>query len=132
MVTACAPLLKPLGLRSLDPSDLIGRHRGSPSERDQAYHQGTVWPWLIGPYAAAALKLQMPTHGLLDGLEAHLAEWGLGSVSETADGDAATCRQRLPVSGLVGGRDLAGTPPAGARNGDVTRANERVTADPPA
>jgi predicted glycogen debranching enzyme len=90
VVASCAPLLTSLGLRSLDPDDPAyrGRHRGSPAERDAAYHQGTVWPWLIGPYAEASRRCGLPTDGLLSGLEAHVAEWGLGSVSETADGDA--------------------------------------------
>jgi predicted glycogen debranching enzyme len=89
VVHACAPLLTPLGLRSLDPTDpgYIGHHRGGPAERDRAYHQGTVWPWMIGPYVEASLRTGVPVGGLLDGLEAHLGEWGLGSVSETADGD---------------------------------------------
>jgi glycogen debranching enzyme len=63
-------------------------HRGGVRERDLAYHQGTVWPWLIGPYVEAALRTGVPVTGVLDGLEQHLLEWGLGSVSETADGDA--------------------------------------------
>lgn len=90
VVRACAPLLTSLGLRSLSPTDpgYTGRHRGGPVERDHAYHQGTVWPWLIGPYVEAALRTGVPVAGALDGLEAHLGEWGLGSVSETADGDA--------------------------------------------
>jgi glycogen debranching enzyme len=41
----------------------------------------------VGPYAEAALRTGVDVEGLLDGLEAHLSEWGLGSVSETADGD---------------------------------------------
>ena len=88
-VEACAPLLTSLGLRSLAPNDPAyrGRHRGGPAERDRAYHQGTVWPWLIGPYVEAALKTGVRVDGVLDGLEAHLGEWGLGSISETADGD---------------------------------------------
>ena len=53
-----------------------------------AYHQGTVWPWLIGPYVDAVRRVGMSTGGLTDGLAAHLGDWGLGSVSETADGDA--------------------------------------------
>jgi glycogen debranching enzyme len=57
-------------------------------QRDGAYHQGTVWPWLIGPYVDAAQRVGVPLDGVLDGLEAHLAEWGLGSVSETADAAA--------------------------------------------
>jgi predicted glycogen debranching enzyme len=89
VVRACGPLLTPLGLRSLDPADpgYLGRHRGGPAERDRAYHQGTVWPWLIGPYVEASLRTGVAVDGVLDGLEAHVREWGLGSVSETADGD---------------------------------------------
>lgn len=83
-------LLTPLGLRSLAPGEIgyRGRHQGDPSARDHAYHQGTVWPWLIGPYADAVLATGLRTDGILDGLLAHLGEWGIGSVSETADGDA--------------------------------------------
>jgi predicted glycogen debranching enzyme len=91
VVRAIAPeLLTSLGLRSLAPSDpsYIGLHRGGPRERDAAYHQGTVWPWLIGPYVEASLKSGVPADEALDGLDLHLYEWGLGSVSETADGDA--------------------------------------------
>lgn len=85
-----ADLLTSLGLRSLAPSDPAyrGRHRGGPAERDEAYHQGTVWPWLIGAYVEAAVKTGAPTNGVLDGLLLHLGEAGLGSVSETSDGDA--------------------------------------------
>jgi predicted glycogen debranching enzyme len=89
VVAACEPLLTPLGLRSLAPDDPAyrPRHRGTPAERDAAYHQGTVWPWLIGPYVDAARRVGIATDGLLDGLFAHVGEWGLGSVSETADGE---------------------------------------------
>jgi predicted glycogen debranching enzyme len=88
VIRAVAPLLTPLGLRSLAPSDDRYRphHRGGPAERDAAYHQGTVWPWLIGPYVDASLATGLRPYGVLDGLEAHLLDWGLGSVSETADG----------------------------------------------
>ena len=83
-------LLTPLGLRSLAPDDPRYRpyHRGGPADRDAAYHQGTVWPWLLGPYVDAAQRVQAPLDGLLGGIDAHLGEWGLGSVSETADGAA--------------------------------------------
>jgi predicted glycogen debranching enzyme len=82
-------LLTPLGLRTLAPAEYgyQGVHRGSRDERDIAYHQGTVWPWLIGPYADACAAVGLPTEGLLTGLQAHLREWGVGSLSETADGD---------------------------------------------
>ena len=92
-------LLTSLGLRSLAPSDpaYVGRHRGGPRERDAAYHQGTVWPWLIGTYVEAALKTGVPIEGVLEGLELHLYEWGLGSVSETADGDAPHAATGCPM-----------------------------------
>jgi glycogen debranching enzyme len=81
-------LLTPLGLRSLAPNDPGYRpqHRGSPAERDHAYHQGTVWPWLLGPYADAAASLEESVEPLLRGIEGHLQDWGVGSISETADG----------------------------------------------
>ncbi|MFG2012172.1 amylo-alpha-1,6-glucosidase [Micromonospora sp. NPDC048868] len=81
-------LLTPLGPRSLSPDapEFVGRHRGGPAERDGAYHQGTVWPWLLGPYADAARRAKMPVDDLFVGIETHLTEYGLGSVSETADG----------------------------------------------
>ena len=47
-----------------------------------------MWPWLIGPYVDAARRVGIPTGELLDGLHLHIGEWGLGSVSETADGAA--------------------------------------------
>jgi predicted glycogen debranching enzyme len=84
-----AQLLTPLGLRTLAPHapGYRGRHWGDGQARDLAYHQGTVWPWLIGPYATARHAAGQPTDGLLDGLAAHLAEYGVGSISETACGD---------------------------------------------
>jgi glycogen debranching enzyme len=84
-----ATLGTPLGLRSRASGDEAyrGAHRGGPAERDLAYHEGTVWPWLIGPYAAAIVKSRVELPILLGGIEAHLSEWGLGSVSETAEGD---------------------------------------------
>jgi len=90
VVARCArALLTPIGLRSLAPDDpaYLGRHRGGPADRDRAYHQGTVWPWLIGPFVEAALRTGVEVDGALDGVEAHLGEWGVGSVSETGDGD---------------------------------------------
>jgi predicted glycogen debranching enzyme len=85
-----AALLTPLGLRTLAPTEYgyQGTHRGGRDDRDIAYHQGTVWPWLIGPYVDACVSTGLPTDGLLAGLEAHVHEWGVGSLSETADGDA--------------------------------------------
>ena len=93
---ARSELLTPRGLRTLSPRYLRyrGRFRGGPSERDDAYHQGTVWPWLLGFYVEAALRadpgnteVEQRMHGLLAGFEEHLAEHGVGQVSEVFDGD---------------------------------------------
>src|SRR5208282_5921427 len=52
-------LLTPYGLRTLAPTDpnYRGRYRGGPAERDGAYHQGTVWPWLLGPFITAYIRV---------------------------------------------------------------------------
>lgn len=90
-------LLTPRGLRSLSPRDqrYQGRYAGGPVERDAAYHQGTVWAWLIGPFIAACLKIYGPSaekaraaRQLLNGFREHLFEAGVGQVSEIFDGDA--------------------------------------------
>jgi predicted glycogen debranching enzyme len=83
-----AELLTPLGPRSLAPESpgFVGRHTGGPAERDGAYHQWTVWPWLLGPLADAHRRAGLEVDGLFVGVESHLSEYGLGSVSETADG----------------------------------------------
>jgi predicted glycogen debranching enzyme len=97
--TVAAHLLTPLGLRTLGPEEpgYTPLHRGDPATRDSAYHQGTVWPWLLGPYIDAlslvrtgerTCSVQNVHDSPLVGVEAHLAEWGLASVSETADGQA--------------------------------------------
>jgi glycogen debranching enzyme len=89
IVEVCSrALLTPLGLRSLARDDSRYRpfHRGDPADRDGAYHQGTVWPWLLGPFVDAAHNVDLPLDGIFDGIDAHLSDWGLGSVSETADG----------------------------------------------
>jgi predicted glycogen debranching enzyme len=86
-------LWTPLGLRSLSPHDprYVGRYGGGPRERDGAYHQGTVWSWLAGPYALAHYRVYrdaMRAKALLTGLVAHLREACLGQISEIHDGDA--------------------------------------------
>ncbi len=90
-------LWTPLGLRSLSPGDPAyrGRYAGDTAARDSAYHQGTVWPWLLGPFVTAYVrahgdtpKARSAARNYLDGLLSHLREAGIGSVSEVADGDA--------------------------------------------
>jgi predicted glycogen debranching enzyme len=87
-------LLTPVGLRSLAPGhpDYRAKYYGDLRARDAAYHQGTVWGWLIGPYVDAYLKLhpgelegaRKALHGFLP----HLDEACVGSVSEIFDADA--------------------------------------------
>lgn len=93
IVDICAlELYTPFGLRSLARSDrnYRGAYRGGPWERDGAYHQGTVWAWLLGPFVAAHYRVYRDAataRSFLDGIAAHLRDAGLGSVSEIFDGD---------------------------------------------
>lgn len=89
-------LLTPYGLRTLAPSDpqYHGRMRGDPASRDRSYHQGTVWPWLMGPFLTAYLKVYGATPlarqraaQWLFGFRQHLSDAGLGHISEVFDGD---------------------------------------------
>jgi predicted glycogen debranching enzyme len=86
-------LLTPLGLRSLAPGepDYKPTYHGDLRSRDAAYHQGTVWPWLIGPFIDAWLKLhpkdKVGARRFLQGLADHLGEACVGSISEIADAE---------------------------------------------
>ena len=80
------------GLRSLAPGDAryVGHYGGGPLSRDGAYHQGTVWSWLLGPFARAHYRAYGDaTQALsyLDGLADQLREGCIGSVSEIFDAD---------------------------------------------
>jgi predicted glycogen debranching enzyme len=94
VVDTCArELLTSYGLRSLSPADprYIGRYRGNAWERDSAYHQGTVWAWLLGPFARAHYRVYgdaARAHSYLAPIAQHLADACVGSVSEIFDGDA--------------------------------------------
>jgi len=89
-------LLTPYGLRTLSPVDrrYAGRYEGDPHSRDSAYHQGTVWPWLLGPFLSAYIKVngekpeaRAQAAKLLEPFRDHLREAGLGQISEILDGD---------------------------------------------
>jgi predicted glycogen debranching enzyme len=86
-------LLTPVGLRSLSPDhpDYKAKYFGDLRTRDAAYHQGTVWGWLIGPWIDAWLKLHPDDRAgarrFLDGLIAHLPEFGVGSIAEIFDAE---------------------------------------------
>lgn len=94
VVDTCArELWTPVGLRSLaiqDPA-YAGRYGGDPHHRDGSYHQGTVWSWLLGPFARAHLRAYgdpLRARSYLEGIVAHLPDACIGSVSEVFDGDA--------------------------------------------
>jgi predicted glycogen debranching enzyme len=90
-------LYTPIGLRSLAPGEpgYAPRYEGDVRHRDIAYHQGTVWPWLIGPFIEAWVRVRGGTpeaksaarQQFLEPLRNHLKEAGLGHVSEIADAE---------------------------------------------
>ena len=89
-------LLTPVGLRTLSRSDARYRatYEGNQYSRDTAYHQGTVWPWLLGPFVTAYVRVNGGTaqaraqaRELFRGIEQHLNEAGLGQVSEIFDAE---------------------------------------------
>jgi glycogen debranching enzyme len=99
-------LWTPMGLRSLAPGEAgyVGRYGGSSAERDGAYHQGTVWPWLLGPFVDAWLTV----HGrsaearaeadrrFVEPLRTHVDAAGIGHVSEIADADTPVTPRGCP------------------------------------
>ena len=88
-------LLTPRGLRTLsaDNPAYRGRYAGGPDPRDAAYHQGTAWPWLLGPYVDSVFAVEDArcargeAQQILDGLLDSMEEAGLGHISEVFDGD---------------------------------------------
>ncbi len=81
---------QPVGLRSLAPgsSEYRPYFTGGPLERDSAYHQGTVWGWLIGPFVEAHYKVygdKEKAIGFLQPLAAPIEDYGLGSLAEVYD-----------------------------------------------
>jgi glycogen debranching enzyme len=83
-------LLTPFGLRTLSPDhpDYRPSYSGDLRARDAAYHQGTVWPWLIGHYVDARLKVypdKSAAHRLLEAFHRHMQEAGIGTISEIFD-----------------------------------------------
>jgi predicted glycogen debranching enzyme len=92
-----ARLLAPLGLRTLAPGSpgYAARCFGTPHDRDGAYHQGTIWPWLMGPFVEAWIRVRGGTTAakaearerFLPAFEAHLNAAGLGHISEVTDAE---------------------------------------------
>lgn len=106
-------LLTPCGLRTLAKSDpkYISHFNGNPSQRDSAYHQGTVWPWLLIPYWEGVKKfarseLQPQFEKIIEDFTQHLNEGCLGSVSEVFDGEepyhfGGTASQAWSIAALL-------------------------------
>jgi glycogen debranching enzyme len=86
-------LLTPYGVRTLsaDHPDYRPKYYGDLKLRDAAYHQGTVWPWLIGPFIDAWLTVhpgeREAARDMLQAFDGHLSEAGVGSVSEIFDAE---------------------------------------------
>ncbi len=93
VVDVCArELLVSYGLRTLGKSDIhyTGHYNGSPQQRDSAYHQGTVWAWLIGPFVSAYLEVYDDPNTARTFIETfadHLTDHGLGTIAEIFDGN---------------------------------------------
>ena len=90
-------LLTPYGLRTLAQNEAgyIGFYNGNQAERDSAYHNGTVWPWLLGHFTEALLKVTSDQRKVLtiiepclEALQKHLSEYGIGSIAEIFSGDS--------------------------------------------
>lgn len=122
-------LLTPMGLRSLAPRDPAyrGRYEGGAWQRDGAYHQGTAWPWLAGPFVDAWLAVRGDTPAeraavhsrCLAPLLAHLGEAGLGHVSEIADGDAPHAPRGCPFQAWSLGELLRALARVGEKRAEI-------------
>jgi glycogen debranching enzyme len=94
VVDVCARrLLTSHGLRSLAPGErgYQGHYGGGPRERDGAYHQGTVWGWLLGPFVLAHLRVygdRQAAKSFLEPMGTQITAGGLGTLGEIFDGDA--------------------------------------------
>jgi predicted glycogen debranching enzyme len=94
VVDTCSErLLTPYGLRSLAQGEpgYQGHYGGGPRERDAAYHQGTAWGWLLGPFALAHFRVyrdRAAAMGFFDSIGAAVRAYGVGSLAEIYDGDA--------------------------------------------
>jgi predicted glycogen debranching enzyme len=126
-----ARLWTPLGLRSLAPGEpgYTPHYEGDVRQRDGSYHQGTVWPWLIGPFVEAWARVRGGTRQakrearakFLDPIFRHLDEAGLGHISEIADGDPPHTPRGCPFQAWSVGEALRLVEVVLAENRDKTR-----------
>lgn len=96
MHAVSANLLTPYGLRTLTPSEAgyIGQYAGTQTQRDLAYHNGTIWPWLLGNFVQGLLHIDTNARNVaeivqpcLQALQEHLSVYGIGSIAEVFSGD---------------------------------------------
>jgi len=116
VVAVEARLWVPMGLRSLAPGEpgYTPHYIGGVRERDGAYHQGTVWPWLIGPFVEAWVRVRGNTNEakreargkFLAPFLAHLEEGGLGHISEIADAEPPHAPRGCPFQAWSVGEAL--------------------------
>lgn len=133
---ATRELLTPYGLRTLSPSDPHYRptYSGDMRSRDSAYHQGTVWPWLLGPYVDALRRVDPAADAgavIAPLVETHLREYGVGGIAEVFDGDAphrpGGCPwQAWSVAALLQARSAAAAASAGAATKPKPRARRKT------
>lgn len=135
-------LLTPMGLRTLAPDQpgYAGRYGGDQATRDKAYHQGTVWPWLLGPYADAVRyvdgdsaktrkRILAALRGVLDSMDSGC----LGQIAEIADGDPPHAPNGCPAQAWSVGEVARVMAWVGSASGRVGRSSKRRgrKADPP-
>jgi predicted glycogen debranching enzyme len=136
-------LLTPVGLRTLAPGDprYRPRYEGDVHSRDGAYHQGTVWPFLLGPFITAWVRVHGGTpeakqeaRGFLSGLERHLDDGCLGQVSEIFDAEpphrsrgcfAQAWSVAEPLRALLEEIEAAGPSPGGGDRSGKSSARKR-------
>src|SRR3984957_732758 len=135
-------LLTPFGLRTLAPSDpqYRGCYTGGPTDRDGAYHRGTVWSWLLGPFITAYIKVnggsekaRRQAQAWLSPLESHLGDAGLGHIPEIFEGDAphrpcGCIAQAWSVAEIfrVYIEEVRGLPPSARPSGRPTQTKNRL------
>jgi predicted glycogen debranching enzyme len=131
-----ARLWTPLGLRTLPPDDerYVPRYEGGVRSRDAAYHQGTVWPWLLGPFIQAWVRVhgdderarQEARERFFAPLLTHLSQAGVGHISEIADADPPHTPRGCPFQAWSVGEalrlDLKVLAPGGPRSSRTSEA----------
>jgi predicted glycogen debranching enzyme len=136
-------LLTPLGLRSLAPGEpgYVAHYGGGVRERDSAYHQGTAWPWLMGPFVEAWLRVRGDTSAakreaderFLAPLRAHLGVAGIGHISEIAEPEAPYAPCGCPFQAWSLGEFLRASRlvrAGGAGGGDPVRRSAPASPEP--